>query len=187
MEKGLLAHGLCLFGDLAYLNAIFLATPYHGTLGGSKDAYNFFHSQLRIRVECCLGMFTARWGILRKDMPKRFTVKRSIAMVMALAKLHNFCINQSDEDVPEIAANDEVNLELAGATPMEGQVRLPIQLLNVGHHHDDDTRLTLRQRQYQNARQAVNLGSMLPRDRMHEQVADANLTRPLPIVRVTQN
>ena len=52
LEQGILAPGLCLFRDNAYLNTIYMATPYPNTSGGPKDNYNFFHSQLRIRIEC---------------------------------------------------------------------------------------------------------------------------------------
>ena len=48
LEEGLLAPGLCLFGDNAYINSLFMATPFPGASGGSKDAYNFYHSQVRI-------------------------------------------------------------------------------------------------------------------------------------------
>ncbi len=48
--------GLCLFGDNAYINTKFMATPYPNVKQGSKDAYNFYHSQLRICVECAFGM-----------------------------------------------------------------------------------------------------------------------------------
>ena len=51
LTGGILEEGLCLFGDNAYLNSPFLATPYPNVSSGYKDAYNFFHSQLRIRVE----------------------------------------------------------------------------------------------------------------------------------------
>ena len=35
-----------------------------------------------------------RWGILRKAIPR--CVKKTIALVNCLAKLHNFCINEVD-------------------------------------------------------------------------------------------
>ena len=61
LKDGLLAAGLSLFGDNAYLNTPFMATPYSGgALTGSKDAYNFFHSQLQIQVECAFGKLTSR-------------------------------------------------------------------------------------------------------------------------------
>jgi hypothetical protein len=64
LESGALAKGYVLFGDNAYLNTLFMATPYPNTNGGPKDNYNFYHSQLRIRIECAFGMFIQRWGIL---------------------------------------------------------------------------------------------------------------------------
>jgi hypothetical protein len=47
-KKGLLAPGLCLFGDNAYLNSPYLATPYTDARLGARDNYNFYHSQVSI-------------------------------------------------------------------------------------------------------------------------------------------
>ncbi len=58
LEIGMLALGLCLFGNIAYLNTLYMATPYAAVSGGSKDSYNFYHSQLQIRIECKFGIFT---------------------------------------------------------------------------------------------------------------------------------
>ena len=50
LENGLLASGFVLFGDNAYLNSNFMATPYPNVAGmdkdRSKDNYNFYHSQV---------------------------------------------------------------------------------------------------------------------------------------------
>ncbi|KAL3802593.1 hypothetical protein ACHAW5_011348 [Stephanodiscus triporus] len=47
--------GLVLFGDAAYLNSAFIATPYSNVSANpnkkSENNYNFYHSQLRIPVE----------------------------------------------------------------------------------------------------------------------------------------
>ena len=51
-EEGILAAGLCIFGDNAYLNTPYMATPYAAVSGGTMDSYNFYHSQLRIRILC---------------------------------------------------------------------------------------------------------------------------------------
>ena len=63
-----------LFGDNAYLNSLFMATPYPNVSGDpekkTKDDYNSFHSQLHIRVECAFGMLVQRWGILRSAFPE---------------------------------------------------------------------------------------------------------------------
>ena len=54
-KEGFLRPGLCLFGDNAYVNTPFMCTPWQNGSGGAKDAFNFFHSQLRINVECSFG------------------------------------------------------------------------------------------------------------------------------------
>eukprot|EP00956_Cyclotella_meneghiniana_P010395 scaffold14401_cov58-Cyclotella_meneghiniana.AAC.18 len=64
LQKGLLAEDLVLvlFGDNSYINSMmFMSTPYdHNTTGGSKDNYNFYYSQLRIKIECEFGMLVQR-------------------------------------------------------------------------------------------------------------------------------
>jgi hypothetical protein len=77
LDEGILAPGLCIFGDKAYLNTPNMATPYAAVSGGTKDAYNFYHSQLRIRIECTFGMLTHRWAILRSAIPMNVTVQKT--------------------------------------------------------------------------------------------------------------
>ncbi len=67
LDFGLLALNLVLFGDNACINSRYMATLYPNTSGGPKENYNFFHSQLRIRIECAFGVLVQRWGILRID------------------------------------------------------------------------------------------------------------------------
>ena len=58
LEDSLLAPGLFIFGDNAYLNSTYMAPPYTGAASGGRDAHNFYHSQVRIRIECAFGMLT---------------------------------------------------------------------------------------------------------------------------------
>lgn len=44
-------------------------------------------------------MLVQRWQILQLALPKGFTIKRSIALVNALAKLHNCCVGQRIEQI----------------------------------------------------------------------------------------
>jgi len=55
-QPGFLAPNLVLFGDNAYCSNNFIVTPYKHIYAGSYDDYNFYHSQLRINIECALGM-----------------------------------------------------------------------------------------------------------------------------------
>ena len=45
-ETTCLPSGYCLYGDNAYVNDTFMAVPYPNTSDGSKDVYNYFHSQV---------------------------------------------------------------------------------------------------------------------------------------------
>jgi hypothetical protein len=189
LEKGMLAPGLCIFGDNAYLNAPFMATPYPGVSGGTKDAYNFYHSQLRIRIECTFGMLTRRWGILRSAIPLNVSVQKTVALVLALAKLHNYCIDADGNSDLTSTARDEWQNELNGAIPLVATTRdaqsvnndevIPEQLMHVGHHCDDVGGHTgFRNMQRRNNYMSNTDGVPLPRDRLHSLVATIGLTRP---------
>ena len=184
LQNGLLAEGLCLFGDNAYLNSPFLATPYPNVSGGYKDAYNFFHSQLRIRVECAFGMFAQRWGILRSAIPKGITLRKTTALVLALAKIHNFCIDQTDTTILPTTVEDEFRLmsRASGSIPLEiptddedvtMENRVPRQLIGGGEHFEDVPREVreVRRRRFNDVR--------LPRERLAEDVVrENNYRRP---------
>lgn len=188
LEDGLLADGLLIFGDNAYPNTRYMATPYPATNGGPKDNYNFYHSQLRIRIECAFGMLVQRWGILRMAMPLGLSIKKTIAMVNALAKLHNFCIDEVDgssgdysvvdhplaEDAANIVncpdgsvpvvRNDQVH-EILGIN-----VDTPESLIGGGEHFDDVPRANRRRRDVDQ--------SMLPRTKLCKHVEDTHKVRP---------
>jgi hypothetical protein len=79
LEGGLLKKGLVLFGENGYLNRRYMATPFPNVSSGSKDDYSYFHSQVRIRVECAFGMLVLRWGILRSAIPCNVTIVKTVA------------------------------------------------------------------------------------------------------------
>jgi hypothetical protein len=189
LEEGLLPSHLCIFGDNAYINSVYMATPFAGVmLDVAKDAYNFYHSQVRIRVECAFGMLTERWAILRRAMPCNITVKKTIALVCALAKLHNYCISETESaNISPLQAQDSQHLENSGACPL--QVRngveqsLPMQLLGAGHHFDDVNRAHRRIMVRNAQRTARSSNIVLPRERLLAKVRASALTRPTPIRR----
>ena len=185
LEEGLLAPGLCLFGDNAYLNSTYMATPYSGVSGGTKDSYNFYHSQLRIRIECAFGMLTHRWAILRSAIPMNVSIAKTVALVVALAKLHNYCIDADERDIASNTARDEWISEVNGAVPLVpvdedlqhvGNEVTPEQLLHGGHHFDDIGTAGRRTRQRRYERMAN--GAPLPREALHSHVASIGVTRP---------
>ena len=153
LESGALAKDFLLFDDNAYLNTSFMATPYPNINGDQKDNFNFYHSQLQIRIECAFGMFVQRWGIVPIAMPNDIMIKKTIALVNALAKLNNFCIytndgNITDSNVDEVLYEDLVNKEEynSGFVPfflnvevrdvLDVDVDTPEALVGGGEHFD---------------------------------------------------
>ena len=56
------------------------------------DNFNFYASQLRIRVKIAFGLMTKEWGILWR--PLTFNFKNIKFLAVAIAQLHNFCTNE---------------------------------------------------------------------------------------------
>jgi DDE superfamily endonuclease len=83
-------------GDAGYTAFEALATifnAYHAR-NPKYDNFNYFASQLRIRVEMAFGLLVMKWEILQK--PLRIHPFRIWKLVVALGRLHNFRINQRE-------------------------------------------------------------------------------------------
>ena len=175
LDRGLLAETkLVLFGDNApHLNSSYMVTPFPNTSGGARDNYNFFHSQVRITIECAFGKLVQRWGILQMAMPRGITIQRTIAMVLALAKLHNFCIDEADGENAAILHRDEQHIitNEHGSVPLicnnQAGTNTPQDLIGSGEHFNDVPR---------DSRRSVE--SNEPRRALLRQVIDSHLTRP---------
>ena len=61
-EPVFLCKGLCIYGDNAYMNCAYMTTPFKAVSGGLRNAYNFYHSQLRINISCALGILVNQWA-----------------------------------------------------------------------------------------------------------------------------
>lgn len=61
LEKpGFLAPNLVLHGDNACVSNMPMAAPHKNVSTGSKDECDFYHSQVRIRIECTFGILAHR-------------------------------------------------------------------------------------------------------------------------------
>lgn len=180
LERGLLADGLCIFGDNAYVNSPFLCTPYPNVSGGEKDAYNFFHSQLRIRVECAFGMLVQRWGILRGAIPRGISIGKTTSLVVSLTRLQNFCIEMDDRMALLPSDEDELHIQSAesGSVEIEDTTEgpIPTQLLGGGEHFDDIPRETRRLAATRYRRGGEPL--LLPRERLLGIIQENGFRRP---------
>jgi len=181
--EGFLADDVCIFGDNAYVTNGYMSTPFKNIRVGHRDDYNFFHSQLRIKIECAFGQFVNRWGILRRPLPATLGIYKINALVMCLARLHNYCINRRLKDAPALA-KDSVEIASHGGIPLERSAlneMSPDQLLHGGEHFDEWDREGLRgELRAIEKRARRRRGGKLLRDEMLDIVVDKQLRRPRP-------
>jgi hypothetical protein len=77
------------------------------------------------------------------SMPCGFSIKKIIALVNALAKLHNFCINKQDGIPDSILAIDQEHLMHNGGGNIKmvsndtHNVPVPDGIMDCGHHFQD--------------------------------------------------
>jgi len=160
-----------------------MATPFPGQPDTVKDAYNFFHSQLRIRIECAFGMLVSWRGILRKIMPCNIAVAKVPAIVLCLCRLHNFCIDEEGETIttsvggrasysaPTNTPDNALELAAEGIHLENTQSAdsVPRQLLGSGHHFNDHPNRNQRRAITRRAQQV----DTLPRDKLLVQIREA--------------
>ena len=127
-------------------------------------------------------MWVHRWAILRSPLPHNLSLKKIIALVHALARLHNFCIDEQPcaadfTDFPQPRGGDILALmavpngfiDLEEVTRDDGRVdAIPQQLLGGGEHFVDVPRM---------ARRRGNVND-LPRTLLHDKVAESHHCRP---------
>jgi len=124
-------------------------------------------------------MFVNQWQTLRRPMPAAIGINKTNQLVMALARLHNFCINERVGIDPSLAT-DAVEVSAHGGIPLlrrDWNDNSPEQLLRGGHHFHDVNPKEPRQIE---ARARRALGGVLPRDLLMQAVIDKDLKRPAP-------
>ena len=92
-------------GDNAYVCTEHLLTPFCGNNRSipDNDAYNFFLSQLRIRVEMAFGLLKTKYRRLR--VPLEVSLAKAPLIFYACCVLHNYCINE------RLVLDDEIRIE----------------------------------------------------------------------------
>eukprot|EP00970_Alexandrium_tamarense_P005968 scaffold1001_cov191-Alexandrium_tamarense.AAC.9 len=91
-----------------------------------------------------------RWGMLRTAIPCNISVPKTISLVLALAKLHNFCIDEA-EVVPALSQDEHnITANVNGSVPLIQNPQIaeiinvntatPRDLMGGGEHFDDAPR-----------------------------------------------
>ena len=93
LRAGDLPEAYWIAADKAYIcdNCIVTPVPVSQALPGSdEDAFNFYHSSLRMHIEQAFGLLLARWGVLWK--PLSFNLTQNVRIARLAMVLHNYCI-----------------------------------------------------------------------------------------------
>ncbi len=101
-----LPEGFYILADNAYCLSSTLLIPYSGRekQDKSKDAFNFFLSQLRIRIEQAFGLLVTKWRVFKK--PIELALWRTSLLIESTFRLHNFCIKQRETKVANLVGRD---------------------------------------------------------------------------------
>ena len=124
-----LPDGMYVVADAVYVLSEHLLIPFTGCMADNpdRDAYNFYLSQLRIRIEMAFGRMVRNFGILRRTLETN--VRNTTSILLACATLHNFII---DEDViPFLSDNTEDTTSASNDESDEDEIeRNPMQIEN---------------------------------------------------------
>ena len=71
-----------------------MVIPFHGEVNTFEDTFNFYISQICIKIERNFGLLVHRWLILQN--PLDVPIEKNPALTMALCKLHNFLIEENE-------------------------------------------------------------------------------------------
>lgn len=93
----------CAIGDCAYPSSDTLVPIFGGAQARPEDNdnFNYFASQLRIRIEMAFGMMVEKFGILQSAL--QVDVEHVRFLALCIAQLHNFCINERLGEAVEAA------------------------------------------------------------------------------------
>ena len=92
-------------GDEAFVCTNNFLVPYSGRgIGVAKDSFNYMLSRMRQCIERAFALLVQRWGILWRPLCSEFP--RWTKLLMCCAKLHNFCIDESDAPIRARYIND---------------------------------------------------------------------------------
>ena len=107
----------------------------------------------------------------------KITVTRTIALVNTLARLHNFCLEDSIPDQLEIDTENIINWE-EGYVALEDsnvhRIPMPITLMDAGHHFEEVPRIARRNRCVNNTTDEEDM----PRNLLHDVVLKSHSRRP---------
>lgn len=164
----------CAIGDCAYTPSEHLVPIFRGDMARNvrNDNFNFFASQLRIRIEMAFGLMVKKWGILSR--PLDIKVRHIKRLIVAIGRLHNFCIDERLASVHDKHQEHEHQQQQQG-----GSWQTAFTPTNVEFEcHETMMRATAAEIEYDEMIAAFECPWSYNRDRMAREVEALRLTRP---------
>ena len=150
-----------------------MATPFSNVGTDTCDDYDFYHSQLCINIECSFGYLVNRWRVLLQPFAATISIQRVNATVMLLCRLHNFCIDKSNNKTINIPCPLYQDPRSILGLDNRNDIQ-PVALLSGGEHFEDCA--TIREKDQTMHRNTTSI--TLPCDSIHKYIADYGFTRP---------
>ena len=159
-----------------------MATPFKVVSSGVRDAYNFYHSQLNINIECAFGMLVNRWAILRTPIPLNISLYKTAAFVRALCCLRNYLIDKN----PLVSTiSDRRYVMSRGGKPLHENNSDDVEELLSGGDHSDDFNQT---EKWNQGRRLFRVHQLFPREYLLNWLEIlGTVTRPKPMGTTTTN
>ena len=114
-----------------------MSAPFPNTSLGPRDAYNYYHSQVRINIECVFGVLTTIWRLLKFPVSAQISINRINALISCLCKIHNFCIDNGNSKPPQRDEHDRLTLMDVVNNPENDEDPHPLGLLGGSEHFSD--------------------------------------------------
>jgi hypothetical protein len=179
----------CVIGDCAYTATEHLVPIYRGESAKTSarmDNFNFFASQLRIRIEMAFGLMVNKWGILTR--PLSIKVRKVKKLIIAIARLHNFCINFQLRQQEQQHSNNQQQRRNRGRSQEQRQEYNPSSsTTDELSSYENYLRESTASSEFNEMVQAQEQGWSKLRDMMAREVEALGLTRPLGNRRVNRS
>jgi hypothetical protein len=106
--------------DNAYPLSNKALVPFRGAKAATiyNSSYNFYLSQLRIRVELAFGRFTTKFRRLRTKMSCRLSMQSKV--IQAATRLHNYITDNDKPELGTIRLNADCTIDREELEPFRG-------------------------------------------------------------------
>jgi DDE superfamily endonuclease len=135
-----LPRGFVCVSDCAYMPTEKMIPTFGGDLALKRDNdnFNFYLSQLRIRIEMAFGLMTKKWGILQRPLTNSLVSIKH--MMCCIARLHNFCIDERLQTSSTVTSYATATTAVEEETNVETTVETTV-VIGTTHHESLPTHI----------------------------------------------